>query len=33
MKKVISWSFGTLSALLFIGGLLVLNKGEKDDDR
>lgn len=33
MKKVISWSFGTLSALLFIGSLLVLNKGEKDDDR
>ena len=33
MKKVISWSFGTLSALFLISGLIVLNKGEKDDDR
>ena len=32
MKKVISWSFGTLSALFFVGGLIVLNGGEKSND-
>jgi len=27
MKKVISWSLSVLSTLLFISGLVVLNKG------
>ena len=33
MKKIISWSFGTLSALFLVGGLVVLNGGEKENDR
>lgn len=31
MKKVISWSLGTLSTLFFISSLIVLNGGENHD--
>ena len=33
MKKIISWSFGTLSFIFLVGSLVVLNGGEKDNDR